>query len=227
MRFRYIYSACIVIETEDCKVLCDPWFYPAYEGSWVQWPQIEDPLTVCGPADFVYISHIHPDHYDPRFLKEYLAKYPAAKVVIAKQEPALLDRKRQARGVNPIVGQIRCGDTIIAPEPNANGIDSALLIKRGKVAVINMNDNPFDSTQVDRINQHCPASGWTAVGCFPFVGAGPWPQAYKFDYIDHKQAAADKKKDQFLRLFSRYVQAFQPTVAVPFAGQYWLHADKL
>ena len=26
MKIEYIYSACIVITTDDCKILCDPWF---------------------------------------------------------------------------------------------------------------------------------------------------------------------------------------------------------
>ncbi len=26
IKVSYIYSACIIIETEDFKILCDPWF---------------------------------------------------------------------------------------------------------------------------------------------------------------------------------------------------------
>ncbi|NDF83386.1 MAG: MBL fold metallo-hydrolase, partial [Actinobacteria bacterium] len=58
MKAMYIYSACIVIETADVKVCCDPWFTDGiYEGSWYQYPKIKDPLTAIGKIDYVYISH--------------------------------------------------------------------------------------------------------------------------------------------------------------------------
>ena len=69
---RYIYSACVVIETEDIKILCDPWFTQGvYDGSWFQFPLIKNPLDIIGDVDIIFISHIHPDHYDPKFLNQY------------------------------------------------------------------------------------------------------------------------------------------------------------
>ena len=64
MKVRYIYSACVVIETEDLTLCCDPWFTPgAYNGSWYQYPPLlKDPIDVIGRVNAIYISHIHPDH---------------------------------------------------------------------------------------------------------------------------------------------------------------------
>ena len=70
MKVRYIYSACIEIQTEDLRILTDPWFTDgAYDGSWHHFPRIDDPLEVIREPDLVYVSHIHPDHYDPVFLR--------------------------------------------------------------------------------------------------------------------------------------------------------------
>ncbi len=84
MKVRYIYSACIVIETEDVAVLCDPWFTPGADGgSWAQYPPlVGDPIDVIGPMDVIYISHTHSDHYDPIFLRRYLARFSDAELLI-------------------------------------------------------------------------------------------------------------------------------------------------
>lgn len=233
MKVRYIYSACVSISTEDCTILCDPWFGEAYDGAWAQWPRIDNPLEICGPADYVYISHVHPDHYDPAFLKAYLAKYPQAKVLIAEHKPDLLGRKLRARGIEPFIipygDRLLHGDTYLYPFANhANtgmNIDSALVVRHGDLSVANLNDNPFDQQQIDLINAACPG-GHPTVALLPFVGAGPWPQCYEMD-SDVRLMAALAKKQKYLQLFKRYCEVLRPKVAVPFAGQYWLHGEQL
>ena len=227
MKIRYLYSACVSIETEDCTVLCDPWFGKAYDGSWVQWPMIDQPIETCGPTDYVYISHIHPDHYDPAFLQQYLARYPKARVLIAQQTPPLLEHKLLARGIDPIRGSILIGTTTLRTVPNlANvgmNIDSALRVSCGEHSVVNLNDNPYDQGQIDELLQHGPPT----VALLPFVGAGPWPQCYAFDTPEEQQKAAEAKKQKYLDLFSRYCHALQPKIAVTFAGQYALYRENL
>ena len=68
----YKYSACIKIFTDDVIILCDPWFNEAYYGTWIQQNKTNNIEEFIGDFDIVYISHIHPDHYDPLFIKEYL-----------------------------------------------------------------------------------------------------------------------------------------------------------
>src|SRR5690348_13640983 len=98
MRVRYVYSACAVIDTGDVTIVTDPWFTPgAYEGSWFHYPPLpRDPVDVIGPADLIYVSHIHPDHYDPAFLRAYLARHPAARLVIGETTPAYLAGRMRA-----------------------------------------------------------------------------------------------------------------------------------
>ena len=64
IKVKYIYSACIITETPDIKILHDPWFTDGiYDGSWFQFPKVADPINSIGNVDLIYISHIHPDHY--------------------------------------------------------------------------------------------------------------------------------------------------------------------
>ncbi len=76
LKIKYIYSACIVIEIDNFKILCDPWFTDGiYGGSWYQYPSVTNPIDKIGNCDLIYISHIHPDHYDIKFLKRYFKRF--------------------------------------------------------------------------------------------------------------------------------------------------------
>ena len=57
------------------SVLCDPWFTPAYFGSWFPFPRNDrlDPERF-GRPDFLYVSHLHRDHFDPAFLARHVDK---------------------------------------------------------------------------------------------------------------------------------------------------------
>ena len=58
-------SATVVIETEDVSILCDPYTDGITMGVGVITP-ID--LNQCdfSDIDYVYISHVHPDHFDPK-----------------------------------------------------------------------------------------------------------------------------------------------------------------
>jgi UDP-MurNAc hydroxylase len=176
-----------------------------------------------------FISHTHPDHFDSQFLTAYLKQYPQAKVLIADQTPDLLGRKLRSRGIEPVVRSVSVGETGLFTVPNKAdrglNIDSALVVQHGTHSVVNLNDNPYDQGQIDTIRQLCPDG--VTVALLPFVGAGPWPQCYEHSDVTVLLAAGEAKKQKGLAAFTRYCEALQPTVAVPFAGQYWLHGEQL
>jgi hypothetical protein len=237
MNIRYIYSATVVITTPDCVVITDPWWGSAYDGAWQQFPSWasspEKAVSILGEAQYIFISHPHPDHYDVQLLNAYRKTYPDVKVVIAGHNPPLLERKLRSRGIEPLVlkdlDRHIHGDTELYCVANQAGhginIDSALLVKWKDQSVVAMNDCAYDPVQVNVLLEHC--GGTPTVGLFPFVGAGPWPQSYHFDEPQQQIRAALMKRQQYLDLFKRYVDAFLPKVAVPFAGQYWLHGPQI
>ena len=76
MKVRYLYSACVEIETPKLRILCDPWFSEgAFDGSWYHFPKVKNPINIIKKPDLIYISHIHADHYDPEFLKKINKKF--------------------------------------------------------------------------------------------------------------------------------------------------------
>lgn len=226
MKVRYIYSACIVIETPDCRICCDPWFTQGiYEGSWYQYPPIKDPVAAIGQIDFVYVSHIHPDHYDPPFLRTLLRANPECGVLVGTENQDFLVSKMRRDGFRPLsVSKLSKGLTELAIFPNFAddeiNIDSALAVKSSGLTVVNMNDCPFDERQVSLVREFCGAV--PDLACLPYAGAGPYPQMYRFGSETARILAVENKKRQFLQLFGRYLDALEPRFAMPFAGLYYL-----
>jgi L-ascorbate metabolism protein UlaG (beta-lactamase superfamily) len=100
---RYIHSACIVTWTKDVRVLHDPWFTEGiYDGSWFHFPVVSDRIRSIGDVDMVYISHVHPDHYDLAFLKKYFEIYGNKEIIIADHQPTIWQAKCAQKGLTPL-----------------------------------------------------------------------------------------------------------------------------
>lgn len=224
IRVTYIYSACVVLETTDCRIVCDPWFTEGiYDGSWYHYPPIENPIEQIKDCDFIYVSHIHPDHYDSKFLREYLTQYPKARVLIANFAENFLSRKMRADGIpHEVVSEMTVGSTSFRIFPNQavpDDIDSALAVKCGAHSVVNMNDNLFNEEQVDSIRDYCGSQ--IQIALLGYTGAGPYPQTY-FRQPEQAMTKAEEKKQQFFERYRKMRDKLDAKVNIPFAGKYIL-----
>ena len=228
---KYFYSACvkISIETdnndEKIDILCDPWFTtPIYYGSWYQYPELKNPLKNLGNCDYIYISHIHPDHYDPIFLKKYIDRYGKKKIIIQKREPNFLLKKMIRDGFSPIETEVIENEyfsiNIFPIEPNhKTEIDSAMLVKAGNYSVVNMNDCNYSEIQLNNILR-C-ASYDIDIALMNYTPASSYPQCYLFN---ETQMNSHKLKIQeiYYNKFEKMRQKLSPKISIPFAGQYCL-----
>jgi UDP-MurNAc hydroxylase len=224
IRVTYYYSACVRIETDELSILCDPWFTPgAYDGSWYHYPPQRDPLAMMPACDLVFVSHIHPDHYDPDFLRAYQRAHPRAQVIIAQRDKNYLSDKMKRDGIaHQALERLERGSTTVAIIENAGSsydVDSALVVKRGAHSVVNMNDNLFNPDQVARIR--AMLEGRPTIALLGYTGAGPYPQTY---YPDSKalREKAEAKKELFFRRYRTMRDALDPRLTIPFAGKYVL-----
>ncbi len=223
MKVTYYYSACILIETPDMSLLCDPWFTEgAYDGSWYHFPPFSKALQKLPKVDYIWISHIHPDHYDPKFLQEYLKKYPKTKVLISDFKENILDWEMNHHDIpHQIVKNLNVGKTKIACFPNdaiPDDVDSAIAVKYENQSVVNTNDNFYSSNHIKRIKKFCPQPDVLFTG---YMGAGPYPQTY---FNDKKMLVkkAREKKENFFGRYKKMVETINPKKVIPFAGQYIL-----
>ena len=69
MKIKFISNACAIFESDKgTKILSDPWIVNGvFEGSWCHFHKLETKIEDLQDVDAIYVSHIHPDHYDERF----------------------------------------------------------------------------------------------------------------------------------------------------------------
>lgn len=76
MRITGLGHAGMFIETVGGNIICDPVLGPSFYGSWFPFPDNRglDWERFGREADFLWISHRHRDHFDPRLLERYIRK---------------------------------------------------------------------------------------------------------------------------------------------------------
>ena len=69
MKVKFISNACCIVETNTgTQILTDPWIENGvFEGSWCHFHKLKTTINDLKNIDAIYLSHIHPDHYDDRF----------------------------------------------------------------------------------------------------------------------------------------------------------------
>ena len=94
MRITFLGHVGFFVETRGGSVLCDPWFTPAYFGSWFPFPRNDglDPERFSSP-DYLYISHLHRDHFDPAWLAAHVDR--RARVLLPEFGVPYLEREKE------------------------------------------------------------------------------------------------------------------------------------
>ena len=228
MKVRYIYSACVEIESKGLRILCDPWFSEgAFDGSWYHYPAIKDPLKIIKKPDIIYISHIHGDHYDPIFLKKLLSKYPKVKIIIPEFKLNYLYLKSKFDGINvkPTSYLKRKGINIdiISNEEDKTDIDSAIVVNDGQFTILGLVDCVYNKNffvKVKKIlNKYTKKVDLMMI---PHSGANSFPHTY-FDFISEKKKLKINETIKKKKNIDRYLQwcsLFNSKINLPYAGKY-------
>ena len=75
MRITFLGHAGLHIEARAGSILCDPWKNPAYFGSWFVFPDNTGlDWDRYGRVDYLYVSHLHQDHFDPALLADHVSR---------------------------------------------------------------------------------------------------------------------------------------------------------
>ena len=232
IKVEYISSACIITSTPDVIILHDPWFTDgAFDGSWFTFPKISNPIEILGDCDFIFISHIHSDHFDPEFLNSYFSIFGIKTILIANFQNNYLAKSLQRLGFKfEILSNIfHIGNTSISIYPfitktqSILDIDSFIILdfNDGKKnhRVINLNDCNFSLP-----NKNIPILVEKKVDILlvGYLDASSYPQCY-FDKND-KFLIQEKLKriNDYLLNFKNIVNLVNPVYCIPFAGEYIL-----
>ncbi|WP_144905472.1 MBL fold metallo-hydrolase [Halobellus captivus] len=248
MQVTYLSSAAIVVETADASVLCDPWLVDgAFEGSWCHYPPLDVEPEEFDGVDYIYISHIHPDHFDPATLRRMDTDIP---VLIHDYRWDYLKNEIEALGFEVIeldhnsrmhlTGDVHvnilaadacdpevCGNYFGCswvegnPELGSTQVDSMAVFDDGEYTVVNMNDCPYPMVERS-MRQVKGRYGDIDLVCHQYSAAQFYPQCME-DYSHEEKLQA--RRDVILEkheLATEFIDLFDPEYYMPFAGEYVL-----
>ena len=249
MKITQLNSASNMIEDSvngcSVKILCDPWLKDEeYLGSWAMYPQYNFKAENFSDLDFIYISHIHPDHSSANTLSKLDKKIPVLihnfpekflkdKIENLGFKTIELEHGMRTRLKNNIHVNIMAADNC---DPNVCGkimgcglsevrfqttqIDTMAVFDNGNQVIVNTNDCPFDIAKntasiIKSVYQKIDAL------LLGYVAASSWPHCYNLSE-SKKEEEARKKQDAKLQTAKKYIELLQPKYYIPFAGRYTL-----
>jgi len=250
VRIEFIANAGFVVTLADGRTLVtDPWLTGgAYYGSWYNYPPV--PETVVARVrsltpDWVYVSHVHPDHLDP----DTLRWFPGASILIGDLGHQHLRRAVMAAGAArvlemPLDVTSDLGDGVevtVLPQFAAAGggfvdevgymIDTSLALRDfDGTLLLHVVDN---SMSVDDALAFVDRFGHPDIAIVPYSGASLYPHAFAYS-PDDKDARTAALRERTVREFLDVTEALAPRMIVPAAGSYvmggaiasysrWLH----
>lgn len=213
------------IRTAAGTILCDPWVNPAYFGSWVPFPDNSElDWDELGDCDFLYVSHLHRDHFDAKNLTEHVNK--DATVLLPDYPVPDLRRELEKLGFHKFFETEDSvkhtvtgpgGDLdimIIALRAPADGPigDSGLVVSDGETTCFNMNDaRPVD---MDVLHD---AFGHVDIHLLQYSGAIWYPMVYDIPSRTKTNFGKQKRQRGMDRARS-YIEQVGATWVVPSAG---------
>ena len=214
----------MLVETTAGSILCDPWFEPAFFGSWFPFPrndQLDDDLLErIETADFLYVSHLHGDHHDASWLGRHLRR--DVPILLPDYPTREQQRTLKELGFSEFVKTTDTDELEIAPGlrvaihiessiTDGPGGDSALVVIADDAIVVDQND--CRTTDLGQLRAHGPVD----LHFLQYSGAIWYPMVYEMDDDAKRAACQAKVKAQFARAM-RYVEKIDARAIAPSAG---------
>jgi UDP-MurNAc hydroxylase len=209
------------IDTPAGSILCDPWVNPAYFASWFPFPDNSGlDWEALGRVDYLYVSHLHRDHFDAAQLTRFVSKQ--ATVLLPEYPTEELENELRALGftkflrtVSNEVVELDGGlnvmiQALISPTDGPIG-DSSLWVEYDGVRLLNQNDaRPTDLTRFAEL-------GLVHGHMLQFSGAIWYPMVYDLPQNAKTAFGKQKRERQYDRTF-RYIDGLKAAHVFPIAG---------
>jgi UDP-MurNAc hydroxylase len=231
LQITYYSNACCVMTHEGRRLLTDPWLTDgAFHGAWFSYPPlVTRPQDLTG-VDYLYLSHLHPDHFDEATLAHFRRDIP---IVALDHGPAYLCRALERLGFTNIV-RMRDQEsralgpfevTMFAPFAGnpffdttvGNLLDSALLVRAGGHSVLDTNDN---TPTLEAARALRARHGALTVAQLNYNAAGSYPSCFQNLDDGAKQAAHARILERNLAHMVEVARILEPRYVMPFAGAY-------
>jgi UDP-MurNAc hydroxylase len=223
MFFQILSHAGLQINGSGKTLIFDPWLIGStYWRSWWNYPPVSKELVDSLRPDFIYLTHIHWDHFQGTSLRKFSRETP---ILVPRGNVLRMKRDLNQIGFKNVI-EIKHGETVeLAPGFNLTSYqfypftDSAAVIEcEGKV-LLNSNDAKFMGWPLEQILNRYPHID------FVFRSHSSANPRLCYDFIDAPDEKADHNEN-YLRDFAAFVVRTGTRYAVPFASNHcFLHKE--
>ncbi len=236
LSFEFIGNACgVFIGKEGSRILCDPWINDGvFDGSWCHYPPLKTTFADIKNVNAIYISHLHPDHFDDRFFS-FDKDIP---IIVLDHGPNFLRRRLDQLGYKNLIS-IKDGETktfrefeltMFAPFTKhnfhdatiGNLIDSALVVNCDGIVAFNANDN---TPTVEACTMLRKRFGNISLAMINYNAAGPYPSCFDNLTEEEKRSESQRILNRNFEYMRALIQELKPERILPFAGAYVLGGD--
>lgn len=223
MKFQIISHAGLSITGGGAQLLCDPWMIGStYWRSWWNYPPVSPDLVASLRPDFIYLTHIHWDHFQGVSLRKFSK---STRFLIPKAPYLRMSKDLRDMGFRNLVElkhgervELRPGFTLTCYHCGVFQ-DSAIVVECDGTTLFNCNDAKFMGSPLQQIlARH---------GKIDFVlrSHSSANSRLCYEIIDDPTQQVDDQSS-YIRNFVEFAQATGATYAIPFASNHChLHKD--
>jgi len=231
MRVEMLGHACLLCETEDARILMDPWIVgPANYRSWWHFPAVTWEPAQLPPLDYIYLSHLHGDHFHAATLAQ-LDRRPT--VLVPRLYHTRMVRRLRDLGFSRIIELPHAKEVQLTGATRVTcvqmGRDSVLAVADSSASMLNANDalqGAHPDIKLPLLRALAERYGFDIV-FLAFGTAGPFPKCYRIEDMSAKAMDPWIKERSMLSNFLSGAKAIKAKTVVPFAGGFALLADRL
>jgi len=225
MKFTVLSHAGLHVEHNGVHIVCDPWLIGScYWRSWWNFP--EPPAALIGNLrpDYIYLTHLHWDHFHGASLRKLFA--PATRILVPKVPTRRMVRDLAYLGFHNVTeishgAALRLGDDFTLRSYQFGlGVDSAVVLQGAGVTLLNCNDCKFFGLPLRQITRRFPRIDFV-------LRSNSSASAIPYCIEDYEESYSHLRTPQdYIEEFSRFALSIGARHAIPFASNHcFLHKD--
>lgn len=217
IEFQVLSHAGLAVRCNGVEVLVDPWLLGScYWRSWWNYPPVSEELIASLRPQFVYLTHIHWDHYHGPSLRR-----------LGKDVPIIIPQDRYSRAYDDLVRmgfsniiQVKHGDSVqLGPDFRLFSyhfhpiLDSAVVFEAAGTTLLNANDAKFVGAPLRQILRRHPRID------FAFRSHSSANARACYEYTDDQSRSMDEP-DSYSQSFCNFMRRVNPRYAIPLASNH-------
>ena len=219
MKFTILSHAGLLVESRGISIVVDPWLVGScYWRSWFNFPEPDRQLIDGLAPDYIYLTHLHWDHFHGPSLRRFdpvtpvlIPKIPSLRMIDDLAYLGFKDvREIPHGGALELASRFSIHSFQFGPV----GADSAIVLQDGDTTLLDANDCKIFGVSLKQITRQFPAIDFVLrshsnADAFPYCVEGYDPRK---DLV--------RGKEEYLEEFAAFARSVGARYAVPFASNH-------